>query len=431
MALTRHDAAIAGRDPGLPGLGLVLDADALATAVDGLLPDAGIDRLRPTYLRYKPETSCLAGFAAATAAGPIELAAKAFKPRRYAVERDRPVPERLRSPIGPVALGLDAEAVLIRIVPYDRELQALPRLVDPARRRQLLGKIVPDLAAAGWRQLRHKPGRRHIGLLTQDGLARAIVKLYAPGDFAQARQGARFAAGVGEAALLGTSNRHGILVSAWQPGICLAELDPGEPFTQRAVVAAAAALAAVHAADPGALSPMPGDAEAEAVRATASALATLLPELALRATRLADQIACLQHREGGRLVPLHGDFSADQVVVQGSRVRLIDWDRAALGPRACDLGSFIARLEADALQTGRQHPTALIDAFEAGYAAATGVRPSGTRLWTAAALFRLAVEPFRLRLGHWPEHTRAILGRVEQLVERLRHQSPRRRRISA
>ena len=431
MAPTLHDAAIAARDPALPGLGLVLDANALATALQGLLPAAGIEEVRPTYLRYKPATSCLAGFTAATALGPLDLAAKAYKPGRYAVERARPVPEGLRSPVGPVALGLDAPAVLIRIVPYDRELEALPRLVDPAGRRRLLDKLVPEFAAADWQQLRHKPGRRHIGLLTQDGLPRAIVKLYAPGDFPQARRGARFAAGVGEAALLGASTRHGILVSAWQPGTGLAELDPDEPGTRAAVEAAATALAALHAERPGELLPTTLDVEAEAVRATACSLATILPELAERATRVAERIAGTLLETDGRLVPLHGDFSADQVVVQETGVRLIDWDRAALGPAALDLGSFIASLEMAARQAGRPRPKPLIEAFAAAYAAATGAPPKGARLWTAAALLRLAVEPFRRRRADWPKLTRALLGRVEQHVERAMQRSPRRRKIPA
>jgi hypothetical protein len=431
MALTLHDAALAARDPALPGLGLVLDADGLAAELEGLLPDAGIEALRPTYLRYKPGTSCLAGFVAETAGGAIDLAAKACKPRSYAVEQDRPLPEGLRSRLGPVALGLDAPAILIRFVPYDRELKSLPRLVDPAGRRRLLDKLVPDLAAADWQQLRHKPGRRHIGLLKQDGSTQAIVKHYAPDDFAQARLGARLAERLGEVALLGASTRHGILASAWQPGICLAELDPDDPRTRAAVVAAATVLAAVHSERSGELLSTTLDAEAEAIHATACSLSTLLPDLAERATRLADQIGCLLFETSGRMVPLHGDFSADQVVVQQTGVRLIDWDRATIGPAALDLGSFIARLEMDARQAGRPRPKLLIEAFDAAYAAATGARPSGVRNWTAAALFRLAVEPFRSRRADWPKLTRAIIERVAQHVERALHRSPRRRTMSA
>ena len=418
MTLTLHDAAVAARDPGLPGLALLLDADRLAAVLAKRLPDCGLVRLRPSYLRYKPETSCLAGFIAETAFGRVDLAAKAYKPRRYAVERIRSLPDGLGSVVGPIALALDDAAVMVRIVPYDRDLEALPRLVDPDRRARFLGKLVPMLEGCSWRVLRHKPGRRHIGVLVADGRTRAIVKLYAAAHFDQARLGARFAAGNGGPALLGCSRRHGVLASAWQPGRSLAEIVADDPLAAESVAAAGRALAAVHDCWPGDLQPRPlGDAAA-AVLAAADSLARLAPDLAAPTLRLAGQVAELVLAAPGRPVPLHGDFSADQVVVGQDGVRLIDWDRAGTGPRGFDLGSFIARLEADALALGKPRPEALRARFADAYAGTAGRRPEALRLWTAAALLRLAGEPFRQRRPDWPKLTRALLARVERHVAR-------------
>ncbi len=435
MTLTLHDAAVAARDPGLPGLALLLDAERLAEAVARLLPDASLQALEPSYLRYKPGTSCLAGFTAMTRHGRVDFAAKAYKPRRYAVERARPVPEGLRSAVGPVALYLDEPAVLVRLVPYDRELRALPRLVDPDRRQGLLGKLVPNLAGCDWRLLRHKPGRRHIGILEAAGSVRAIVKLYTESHFEQARRGARFAAGMGGPILLGNSNRHGILVSAWQPGRSLAEFDHGDPSAVPGAAAAGAALAAVHDRRSANLPPRNLADESRAVNATARSLVRLAPDLAERAMRLADRVAAQILDLPERMVPLHGDFSADQVVVGADGVHLIDWDRAGTGPRALDLGSFIARLEADALRTGGPLPREIVAAFEDAYADAADRRPKALRVWTAAALFRLASEPFRQRRADWPELASALLGRVERHVDRHAASeaalAPTRRRLSA
>ena len=418
MTLMPHDAAVAARDPGLPGLALLLDGDRVAEALTELLPDCGLEHVRSTYLRYKPETSCLAGFAAMTRHGRIDLAAKAYKPRRYAIELARTVPEGLRSAVGPVALYLEQQAVLVRLVPYDRDLRALPRLVDPDRRRALLGKLVPDLTGCDWRLLRHKPGRRHIGVLEAAGSARAIVKLYTESHFDQARLGARFAASMGGPVLLGSSRRHGILVSAWQPGRSLADLDPGDRRAAVSAAAAGAALALVHERRSGDLPLRNLADEARAVIAAARSLASLAPDLALRTMRLADRVAALILDSAERKVPLHGDFSADQVVVGPDRVHLIDWDRAGTGPRTLDLGCFVARLEADALQAGGALPRELVAAFVDAYADAAGRRPKALRVWTAAALLRLASEPFRQRRPDWPELARALLGRVERQVER-------------
>ena len=39
---------------------------------------------------------------------------------------------------------------------------------------------------------------------------------------------------------------------------------------------------------------------------------------------------------------VHGDFSADQVLVNGAAVRIIDFDRVRTADPAMDLGSFAA-----------------------------------------------------------------------------------------
>ncbi|HET6547537.1 MAG TPA: hypothetical protein VFG79_03700, partial [Solirubrobacter sp.] len=68
----RADAALARRDPALPGLAAVLDPDALLERLDALLP-AGVERPRGgrvDYARYKPGTSIVVALTLDTTAGP-------------------------------------------------------------------------------------------------------------------------------------------------------------------------------------------------------------------------------------------------------------------------------------------------------------------------------------------------------------------------
>jgi hypothetical protein len=99
---------------------------------------------------------------------------------------------------------------------------------------------------ADWTTLRHRPGRRHIGLLSLAGETRAILKLYDEADFEQATLGARFAAGIGGPALLAASPRHRILVSAWRKGRSLVDRLRQDQQGPAGVAAAGAAIAAVH-----------------------------------------------------------------------------------------------------------------------------------------------------------------------------------------
>ena len=94
----------------------------------------------------------------------------------------------------------------------------------------------------------------------------------------------------------------------------------------------------------------------------------------------------------------HGDFSPDQVVLDGAGTGLLDLDEAVLGAPAADLGSFCAALARDAVcgQLDEYRAGIAADAFLDGYADAAGVvDEDAVRAWTAAAILRLAPEPFR------------------------------------
>ncbi|NIL94707.1 MAG: hypothetical protein GTO71_09755, partial [Woeseiaceae bacterium] len=52
--LSPDDLQIAERDRDIPGLGVVLDADALIDILQAGLPDAEIRTLEPSYVHYKP-----------------------------------------------------------------------------------------------------------------------------------------------------------------------------------------------------------------------------------------------------------------------------------------------------------------------------------------------------------------------------------------
>ena len=59
--LNDADRALIARDTDLPGLGLLLDEEALLDEVGRQMPAADVACIRIDYLRYKPGTSCMAG----------------------------------------------------------------------------------------------------------------------------------------------------------------------------------------------------------------------------------------------------------------------------------------------------------------------------------------------------------------------------------
>lgn len=111
-------------------------------------------------------------------------------------------------------------------------------------------------------------------------------------------------------------------------------------------------------------------------------------------------------------VVLHGDASADQVLVDTARGarQLNDFDRAALGPAALDLGSWLA--------VDRLAGVGLGEEFLAGYARGGGVVPDAAALTTALAHGLLSRVTAPVREGN-PDWRVGVAARLDDLAEVL------------
>lgn len=118
---------------------------------------------------------------------------------------------------------------------------------------------------------------------------------------------------------------------------------------------------------------------------------------------------------------IHGDFSADQVLVGRpgeDTVRLTDFDRFGEGPLAADLGTFAA---AELTTTGGAvESLPLTEHLLQAYADCPGtppVPPHAVRTWVARALLARVTEPFRAGQPDWLV---GVHGRLDQIEEILR-----------
>lgn len=223
-------------------------------------------------------------------------------------------------------------------------------------------------------------------------------------------------------------------VSAWPwygtGHLGAADLDPADRLA--AARETGAALARLHAAThllDGAHPPF-GGAAATVADDPHAVLGPLVGDLAQLDRCAADRMADLVHRLATRtgamgpvpeLVPVHGDFSADQVLVGGpggDGIRLIDFDRAGVGPRALDLGSFAA---VELLEKGASlDDLPLTGGLLEGYRAAGAVVPTTEelRVWTARALLARVSEPFRAADPDWVDGIHRRLDQVGEVLAR-------------
>jgi Ser/Thr protein kinase RdoA (MazF antagonist) len=241
-------------------------------------------------------------------------------------------------------------------------------------------------------------------------------------------------AAVRVAPIIGQSARRGALLLEWLPGEPLDTLlaQPGE-LLGAAIYGAGQALAALHRPRPSLPVHYTPTAEAEALAAAVGAIGEIVPAYAARAQVLDER---LRPQLAERTTPccvIHGDFSADQVLWQGTPaaqhravqppVAILDLDRAGYGAPAADLGSFLAHLHQlelrQQLDAGQRQ--IIGDQLLAAYQHHTAAMPTAAeiRVQTAVRLLRLAPDAFRQRwCADWPVYTEAVLARVETILNK-------------
>lgn len=118
---------------------------------------------------------------------------------------------------------------------------------------------------------------------------------------------------------------------------------------------------------------------------------------------------------------VHGDFSADQVLLDGTEhIGLIDFDRAGVGPFGVDLGSWAAAewVGADGADT-EVMALPLFTAMLDGYRRGEGPAPTGVeqvRTYAARSLYLRVTEPLRAGYPGWRAHVAQRLGQVEAML---------------
>jgi aminoglycoside phosphotransferase (APT) family kinase protein len=276
--------------------------------------------------------------------------------------------------------------------PHDRRLRDLDDLLRPA----------PDLAALapGWRAgelVEYSPERAAtFRAVDADGHPVAFAKAYAPGTVDVVDRAGRYAriaavldgGGISSPVPLGTSVARTVLVMQPMPGVRWGELDGTALVT--AVRRLGTAVATLHGSGDRAAAGLPrfGRLEVRRVVHSAHLVAIARPDVAARATRLADRLAD-GPPPGDAPVTLHGDCHPKNALDDGHRLMLIDLDQAGTGAAAADLGSFLARLRVATI-TGQHTATeerSLAATFVTGYAGNRPVPSCGDLAWhTAAAL---------------------------------------------
>ena len=426
--LCTAETELVRRDSAIPGLGLVLNPAAFAAALRRPPPAADLRDAQITYARYKPEVFCRVAYRLDVAGSELNVDVRACRPEDLARWVEEGAPAIVAGPLGPGRIVLEQCAAVITVFPNDLKLTALQHLTDAAQRRQTLQELLPgqpEFWPADLRCLRYRPERRFVAELRVANGARALLKSYTKKAYIRGEHNAQAFQSRGSlriASLIGHSQSRRLLAFEWLPGRLLMDLCTSPECDGKAVSAAGAALAAFHAQAPEGLACWTREDEVADVNSLASEVGIICPNLADRAGDLARRLAARLAEAPVLRLPMHGDFSANQVLVSEHEVAIIDLDWACYGDPADDLGNFIAQVEALALcgEVSAGRVERVRDALLQGYAhAANRQPPERIGLYTALKVFRRARFPFRTREADWPQRTEALLDRAEAILEAL------------
>ncbi|MBA2308668.1 MAG: phosphotransferase [Pseudonocardiales bacterium] len=420
--LSCADEALAARDPLLPDLRLLLDADACRSLIADRL--GWPVQLTPRYLRYKPGTSCVLAADVLTSAGE-----QSWLITSYAAESAQKVAKAVEcAPEGSVLIADPDRGLLIATAAADRDLPGLAALHD-RRRQRLLRRLLGqhDLVVDGpqLRTIRHNPHRRWVGTLRATNGPQALLRAYRPEHMRASTDAiaALARSELGTPRLLGRHKRLGVAALEFLPGVTLAEL--GHPDDRGRDCAgyrsAGVALARLHACTGLALAPIAATAEVTSVLKSSRQLARLIPGTAAEVKGLTDSVAARLRALPSLQRPLHGDFSADQVVIgDGGQGALIDLDSARLGDPASDLACAAAALFRDVVLGGcspERYDRRLRALFDGYLSAGADIDMDRLATHEAAHLLRRAVEPFRLRrTPEWAVAARLLIKRTGEVL---------------
>ena len=417
-------------DFGLPAdFDRLLDAATAATAYR----DAGVavDRADPTYIRLKPGTGALVGYAVQGRAEDGSLVSLPGYARTF-VDRSRTETiaakwtgsRPVRTPFGPGFGILEGGHTVLFVFPNDGGLRGLRKLDRVlARARDLLpGDAGHTYEIHSLTPIRYKPERRFIASLQlgptiESGppAGRMFLRLFPDDRGDRILRATRVIQNVAGASVV--PEPRGTVLDGQ---VYLEEEVSGEevlgPIAEGRAdpMAIADALRRFHACREPMGIPRAPDAILPALDESLEAVGVVDPALMERARELTRTLRRLIP-PGGSLGAVHGDLSLHNILLSPRGPVLVDLERAGVGHPLEDIGQFVGHLRnlASRRPDARQNAKAFEEELVEAYARLTGTKSlDGLKFFTACALAERAVAAvLRRQLDDWEE------DRAERLLE--------------
>ncbi len=422
-------------DPSLPGVELLFDGDAIGDLLTRKLQahgDTTIVACRPSYVRYKPGTSCLVAYDLTIRHDGIDTAHRAHIKtfaddrgrRRMANRKLEKLVERSTAEYGDP--GVDWVTYLpelhgmFSIFPVDYDLRSLVKVATPDSAEKSLRRSIdaPKIRLVDPLELiRYKPGRKALFRYALDGCDHraAYGKIHTDdrtGRITQATATLRDA-GLVTPAVLGTLADLNFIVHEEAPGTQLAAMRD-DPRYGDLSAAIAEPLALLHRVDVTGLPVHRLADEADRVAETATLLGVILPGQRERLEKISRSIASRLAEVEEVLATNHGDFYDDQALIDGDNIAIIDLDEIRIAHPLLDIGNMLAHLGTG--EARGKVPPAARQAFTEAMRAHRPMSDRDLALFEAIGVLKLAPGPFRRLEPGWPEAVDSMLDMIESML---------------
>jgi aminoglycoside phosphotransferase len=331
-------------DPAVPHRDALLDGRRVAELLSGRLLDEPVVSCTRQFAKYRVGDGVRVVYRVAVDGVERHVAARAFAHGADAAAYRRAVATAVPSPPLRAVVHVPELEAVFWTFPNDRRLTTLPLL---AGRSGTLDRLVGHAVTP--RLVAYSAERSASARCTDEaGRVLAYAKVHT-GDAADRErrrlEAARAADGdrLRVPRVIGTSAIDGALAVEAVEGRSLEALDESE--LPEALRRLGAALATLHEH-----APVPADRferlDIERLAKAVSVVARARPDAGPVAAELLARLLVDREDGAGPAVCLHGDANLRNAIFDDERVTLIDFEDAAAGPAAADLGQVLARLRA-------------------------------------------------------------------------------------
>ncbi|MGI8924117.1 MAG: phosphotransferase [Fimbriimonadales bacterium] len=415
--LSAVERRLVDRDPEIAALVMLLDAEAFGTWLGNAIQRNEISA-ELSYIRYKPGSNCLVAYKVRAGDEESVFYAKAGTAEDWEKLRKAKLKRWTRGKFGSTyLLGRDAPFCVWEF-PNDGNIKSLARF---SRDPNAINFAPHDFSQLEFRALSYKPERRYVCAAFDHGVPKTVIKLYADDQFEDAKNNAKALSQYGRIRvpqILARSNRRRAVAFEWLDGDLLKNLISTGDW-EASCRRAGRTIANMHSRKAPPLRLLTREEECLSLTAVAEFIAAVHPDMGDRTISLAKNLSARISERPQLTRPIHGDFSAKQIVDDGQRSGILDFDRSRRGDPASDLGLFLADFKRDALLFDDNAGDGVEDAMLSGYREEAAL-PEGIELYTAVGMLRIMPDSFKSFRPGWETEVEQLLRLAEKTANRPR-----------